>query len=1031
VRPGCDSGSATGFDAWEEGRTLSRAARGLVIWSLLAGVARAAPGEPDPDASYAAELASPGRVRETGFWAFTPPRSEANAIRIPPGNPVDHFLLAALTAKGLRPAPPADKLTLLRRATYDLTGLPPTPTELEAFLADESPRAFEDVVDRLLASPRYGERWGRHWLDLVRYSDEAEEAWRYRDWVIQAFNDDMPYDRFIRYQVSGDLLPASQPDAPNADGIIATTMLSLGAWGGIDPAKRLMDIVDDQIDMVGRTFMGLTLSCARCHDHKFDPVTATDYYGLAGIFLSSRIIPDAAYMAHSPRRLRIPLVPEPEVEKHRRHMARVEALEDQLRRDVEDRYAAAAAAELPRTGRYLLAAWEYRHQPSGPAAASLKDFASARELNESSLSRWLEYLGAPRLAGYRLLTEAVQDYDGEQGIQVWKTIAERPWWGVNTTDRDVAISTFALPARSLSIYPSPEGGAVGWRSPIHGSVRIAGTLTDSDPHDGSGALWVIDQASGSFRRELSAGVLPNGGSRRLDRGSGAARLEKVEVQPGDEIYLHISLNRSDAHYDITQVELRIVAVDGPGEWDLTRDSLHSFLEGNPHADSTGNASVWSFHDGAGSHRFSRMPSVDAHLAAWDGAARKGLPSSDAAKAIEEWAGRIQTELEKPDSPLIQDLTGPLGPYRPRERDDAKYLTKEARADLEARAREIGKLRSEAPPLPCANGVEERGLRFSLYPGFQDAHVHSGGDPSSLGRASPRAFPAALTAGAGGTIHQGSGRRELGEWLSSPRNPLAARVMVNRIWQHHFGEGIVRTPSNFGHLGDAPSHPELLDHLASRLVESGWSMKAMHRLIMLSSAYRQSSSPSKDVLEADPENRLLGRMNRSRLDAEALHDGLLSISGRLDETRGGPPDGDPASRRRMIYLSVSRGGRTGFAALFDGADPSIHVETRTVSTVSPQALFLMNHPLMMDAAKSILKRPEVRAEKDPGRRATALYRLLYCRQPTDEELELARAFLESSRGSEATAEGDRKGPDPGSWEEYVQALLLTNDFIFLD
>jgi len=472
-------------------------------------------------------------------------------------------------------------------------------------------------------------------------------------------------------------------------------------------------------------------------------------------------------------------------------------------------------------------------------------------------------------------------------------------------------------------------------------------------------------------------------------------------------------------------------VDGPGEWDLTRDALRGFLDGNPHADSSGNPSVWSFYDGAGSHRFSRMPSLDAHLAAWDGVAREGLPLGDAAKSIEAIAGRIQMELEKPDSPLIRDLTGPLGPYRARERDDSKYLGSQARADLAARASEIEKLRSETPPLPCANGVEERGLRFSLYPGFQDAHVHPGGDPSSLGRASPRAFPAALTGGAVPAIHQGSGRRELGEWLSSSRNPLAARVMVNRIWQHHFGEGIVRTPSNFGHLGDAPSHPELLDHLASRFVESGWSMKAMHRLLMLSSAYRQSSRPSKEVLEADPENRLLARMYRSRLDAEALRDGLLFISGRLDETRGGPPDGDPSSRRRMIYQSVTRGGRTGFAALFDGADPSIHVETRTVSTVSPQALFLMNHPLVVGALKSILERPEPSAETDTDRRATALYRLLFCRRPTDEELNLARAFLASSRGGETIEQGDGKSRDAGAWEDYVQALLLTNDFIFLD
>jgi hypothetical protein len=256
-------------------------------------------------------------------------------------------------------------------------------------------------------------------------------------------------------------------------------------------------------------------------------------------------------------------------------------------------------------------------------------------------------------------------------------------------------------------------------------------------------------------------------------------------------------------------------------------------------------------------------------------------------------------------------------------------------------------------------------------------------------------------------------------------------MVNRIWQHHFGEGIVRTPSNFGRLGEAPSHPGLLDHLASRFVESGWSVKAVHRLIMLSSAYRQSSRPSKEVLEADPENRLLARMHRRRLDAEAIHDGLLSVSGRLDESRGGPPDGDPSSRRRMIYRSVGRGARTGLAALFDAADASMHVEKRTVSTVSPQALFLMNDPLVRAAAKSILERPEASAEMDPGRRATALYRLLFSREPTGEELELARAFLGVSCGADAAATGHGEGPDPGTWEDYAQALLLTNDFIFVD
>ena len=279
-------------------------------------------------------------------------------------------MLAKLNQHGLQPNAPADKPTLLRRATFDLIGLPPTPAEVDSFLADESPTAFAKVVDRLLASPYYGQRWGRHWLDLVRYTDDFDESWRYRDWVVNAFNADLPYDEFVRQQIAGDLLPSGEPGAVHADAIVATTMLSIGPWTGIDRKKRLTDIADDQIDIVSRSFLGLTIACARCHDHKFDPITTADYYGLAGIFLSSHVISDEGYLSHGTTRLRIPLVGEAEVERYQQHQAQVHELEHRVQTAVDEHYAEFARSLLPQTGRYLLATWDYQHRPADQAQLS-------------------------------------------------------------------------------------------------------------------------------------------------------------------------------------------------------------------------------------------------------------------------------------------------------------------------------------------------------------------------------------------------------------------------------------------------------------------------------------------------------------------------------------------------------------------------------------------------------------------------------------------------------------------------------------
>ncbi len=979
----------------------------------------------DPRTQAAARPAPGPETR----WAFQPPKEPPLPHVRQEGwvhNPIDRFILAGLEAKGLHPAPPADKHPLLRRVTFDLTGLPPTPAELDAFLADKSPEAFAHVVDRLLASPRYGERWGRHWLDLTRYTDDFAEAWRYRDWVVRAFNDDLPYDQFVRQQIAGDLLPARSPGAMNADGIVATTLLTIGPWGGIDRKKRMADIVDDQIDTVGRTFLGLTLACARCHDHKFDPIPTRDYYGLAGIFYSTRVFTDKEYLSHGAHRLRIPLVPPSEVEKHRRHMARVQEAEKKLNDAVEERYTAFSRSLLPQAGRYLLAAWEYQHRPADQASLSAEDWAAKRGLHAFAVAAWVAYLGNDHFHNYGLLKIPVQDYDGEPGVQVWGAHAERPWWGVNTNRADVPIETWVLPPRSVSMNPGVEGGAVAWKSPITGRVKVTGRLTDADPLDGAGVSWAVDLTAGRTRHELSSADMPNGGDWTLDRGRHPERLAAIDVKAGDVVSLQIWLRQGDAHYDITNVAFKITRLDAPGEWDLGRDVMDNFLASNPHPDSQGNAGVWAFYDLAGSGRRTRMPATDAALDAWYRA-----PSGDrAALAKAAWDFQQAVDAAGADGPLARDLTGPRSPFWVRARDDAKYLSPEAQADLARRAADVEVLKAQTPPLPCAHGVQEGGACYSLFPGIGDARIHVRGSYEQLGPRVPRHLPSVLAGDHQPPITRGSGRLELANWLASPDNPLTARVMVNRIWQHHFGEGIVRTPSNFGRLGTPPTHPELLDYLARRFVESGWSAKAMHRLILLSAAYQQSSRPPPETLRADPNNLLFGRLNRQRLEAEAVRDSLLAVSGCFDTRPGGPADGDHSSARRMLYLRSSRSDKSSFGPLFDAADPWMHVDRRNVSTVAPQALFLMNDPQVTSWVSRLAGRPRIAGLAKPEDRIRALYRLLFAREPSAEEVAAGRRFVESQAG-QPPAGGSGVGAPLGPWEAYAQALLLSNEFLFVD
>ncbi|MBM3824626.1 MAG: DUF1553 domain-containing protein [Verrucomicrobia bacterium] len=664
-----------------------------------------------------AESQPPAARSTPPWWSFQPlraPQLPSGSSSSPHGNEIDRFIDAELSRRGLESNPPASRRTLLRRASYDLTGLPPNPDLVEAFLADPSPDAWPRLIDRLLASVAYGERWARHWLDVVRYADfhdanpkarvascEPLEAWRFRDWVVTALNRDLPYGQFIVHHIAGDLLPAPPGQEFNAEGLAATTFLSNGVWdrGDADKEKIVSDMVDDQIDTIGKAFLGLTLGCARCHDHKFDPVTQRDYYALAGVFYSTRVLEELGTKGGEYTLLRTPL-------------------------------------------------------------------ASDREASR----------------------------------------------------------------------------------------------------------WKAQQAL-------------------------LARLES----------------------DIKNLD-------------------------------------------------QKKPPVPA------------------------------------DSPQRRRLTH--------------------QRDL---------LKRSIPVLPMSIAAREGGTPGGLFPHLQDVPIHLRGQYSQLGERVPRRFPAwfvpphptpASPPGSAPPSAEfaGSGRLALAQWIVSEARPLMARVLVNRIWQHHFGEGLVRTAGNFGKLGETPTHPELLDWLASYFLHEGGSIKALHRKMLLSEAYQRSSSTTPALRQADPENRWLARFTSRRLEAEAIRDTILSVSGSLSFSGGGPADDDLQSSRRSLYVQTARWDRGSFAMLFDAANPDASVDKRFVSTVAPQALFLLNHPFMLEHAARFARIVRAHAGTDADR-VTSAYQGLLSRVPTPSELKIALQFLNTNKESNASMEA--------RWDDFAQLLLWGNEWLFLD
>ncbi len=864
-------------------------------------------GAPDPRGGGVAKLTGLTDVARS-HWAYQPVKKvEVPAVKDAAWakQPVDAFILAKLEQNGLTPSRPAARETLLRRATYDLTGLPPTPEELHAFVIDRSPDAFEKVVDRLLASTHYGERWGRYWLDTARYADTTGSdeknaeyryayAWTYRDYVIKAFNDDKPYDQFLLEQIAADKLPNADK---NPDSLAALGFLTVG--------KRFQnsnDTIDERIDTVTKATLGLTVSCARCHDHKFDPIPTADYYSLHGIFSSTIEPKEKPLVGHAP-------YPKLAAEYDREYA-------DLVVKNREIYYK--LLDEI---------SGDFRKKATGYVLTSL-------------------YSGGPHKDPLKK-REAVKEFDLSQAGNGQRQT------GANVMRRT---DTVFAPLR-----------------------------------------WFAE--------------LPEG---KLSEGAGEV-LAKIAAASPDKVNPHVAA----AFKSVSPASLK---------------TMHNVAE-----------------------VYGRL------FASIDGQAKAYIQANRTA-ASEKLSG---DKVPGPDAAMVQLFEVPI------KIEPAPLMN-------------IDHLREVAPKMLLGEGAYssfafgELNALTLTHPGAQgramcvvdadqpkDSPIFIRGDASQKGKVTPRQFLEILSGAGRKPFTIGSGRLELAQAIADKSNPLTARVMVNRVWMHHFGQGFVSTPDNLGVQSETPSHPELLDYLATRFMNEGWSLKKLHKMVMLTNTYQQSSDTNVAFAKKDPYNRLLWRGNLRRLDFESIRDTMLQFTGRLDRALGGKPvnlTDEPYSYRRSVYGYVDRGNLPELLSEFDYSDPNRPNSQRTTTIVPQQALFFMNSPMSADVARKVCTRQEFLKATNDYDRVRALYEVLYSRQPRPIEVDMAAQFynahvIASRQGGHANS-AERAAPKPEKvaskapsmtngkaaiqntgetvdrrpltvWELYAQALLFTNELAYVN
>lgn len=926
-----------------DGRLPDQEVAALVDW-----VRRGAPWtarSPAPSSQPDADVSEAADGQESDFWAFqSPVRPPAPVVKNHEwiASPIDAFVLSRLERAGMSPAPAAGRHALLRRVTYDLLGVPPTSDELRAFLDDDSPDAFRRVVDRLLSSPHYGERWGRHWLDVARYADSNGmdenlaygNAYRYRDYVIRAFNVDKPFDDFITEQLAGDLLPIEN-ETQRIDALIATGFLAIGPkmLAEDDPVKMEMDIVDEQLDTVCRAIMGITIGCARCHDHKFDPISIEDYYALAGVFKSTKTMENFRVVA----RWREQSVANAELQSDYDDATRATEEAQRAEQQFRDRNDAALLdRERKRWPAYVRAGlkrnrWNAFLESSDPTvlAGDQGYLLEAEDFVEGNVNKDFTSYGT--------------------GIGVLVNRGELP----NVARYEVildAAERFRLLVRHAAAESRPvellvNGVAVGPEI----ATEITGSWNPESQTWHSAAT--IDVSAGTNTVELRrAGPFPH--------------IDKLLLIPND------------------------------------------VAEAHGLADDEG--------------------VIEHFVAGWSNYLAKYPPPFAVAN---RWLAAVLS---------AHALLDPQGPFALPESRAAIYPTVayEQLVELQSRAQRAA---AAVPELPHAMIVQDADGR--------DLAVHLRGSHLTLGETVPRRFPVVFqNAPALELEKRESGRLPLANWFTGVNHPLTARVIANRLWRWHFAEGIVRTPDNFGRLGDPPTHPQLLDWLARELIANDWSLKALHRQILLSNTYQMSSAYDPQAAAADPENRLHWRFTPRRLEAEALRDAILAVSGQLDKDAGGPAiktenrkyvTGTASidstsydSARRSVYLPVIRSALYPMFQVFDFSDPSTLNGDRATTTVAPQALFLMNSGTVQSASSRMAQQLLGRDSESDDERIRRLYEICLTRLPDADEIEASLRLIDEVKSELAASGTSVDERTVRAWESLCRVILASNEFIYV-
>jgi len=934
-------------------------------------------------------------ARRDAHWAWQPidPASPPAVENTEwPRNDIDRYLLARLEREGLEPAPEADRRTLLRRVYLDITGLPPTPEELDAFLADDAPGAYERVVDELLQSPTYGERWGRHWLDLTRYADTfgheqdypTENAWRYRDYVIRALNLDVPYDELVTEHIAGDLLPNPRrhPILGYNESVIGTGFwyMHQATHAPVDVRKDQADRIDNQIDVLSKAFLGMTVACARCHDHKFDAISANDFYAMAGFLRSSRqvekFLDPGGLIAQGAKELRAD------------YIASRDTMAEALRR----------TAQHARIDDFIRAAGAVR-----VAGENVEDVAQANGIDGSVFGRWLEVLDRPalqepnhplHLVWQAMSREAPVDAAFfNKARETAHAQGARPDYTVYADfDRPDALDGWFFEGDAFASQPtSLEDWRVtdGWLQMTRPGVahsglfadRLRGTLRSPDFTIAHDAMHFLTAG-----QEAEIRVVIEGYQLRPYNGL-LFESTLVNVNSGPEYVWHNQFHGLGKFKGrLAYIELR----DHGDGWIAVDEIGFSNAPGDPRMDLD----------------FVRHALDDPALDSLDALARR---YAEILQSPDEFGHRLAGALHRLGAFPLGMAADAL---------QANFAARKARGDA---------LPEPMVALAAADGTP------------QDESVHLRGNYKTLGDKTPRRFLAAFDGDAPMPIDEGSGRLQLARRLFDEDNPLPARVMVNRVWKHLFGAGIVKTVDNFGVLGAQPSHPELLDRLAQQFRDDDWSLKRLIKRLVTTSAYRMASRIADDSAEmADPDNRLLHRMNRRRLEGEAIRDAILAVAGTLNDKRygtpvpayiaphsegnrrpeaSGPADGD---RRRSIYLEVRRNYLTPMLLAFDFPAPDTTHGRRTVSNVPAQALMLMNDPFVVEQAKAWGARVAKNTDEPDADRIRDIFRAALGRTPNEVELARIRAFMNAHPAEEAAA----------VWADVCHVVFTLKEFIYI-